>query len=61
MPDLESLTGDGKRPLVHDKQLVFKLPASIKEIVTQEAARQKVSESALARRALGEYLQRLGY
>ena len=58
---IAALGGSGKRPRVHDAQLVTKLPKPVKTLVNEIAAKEGVTEATIVRRALGEFLERRGY
>lgn len=57
----DSLRTGGKRARTHDAQMVTKLPARAKALVTEVATAQGVSEAAIVRDALAEYFERRGY
>lgn len=58
---LDSLANGGKRVRVHDTQMVLKLPKTVKSLITEVAAKEDISDSALVRIALQEYFTRRGY
>jgi hypothetical protein len=58
---LADLTNGGKRTKIHDAQMVTKLPAAAKALVTKVATDQGVSEADVVRTALAEYFERRGY
>ena len=62
MPNvIEQLSGGGKRVKVHDAQIVAKVPARAKQLVSEIAAKREVSDSLIVREALAEYFERRGY
>ena len=60
--NIEALRSGSKRTKTHDAQMVFKLPAAVKELV-ESIGREKFNDSAaeVVRDALGEYLEKRGY
>lgn len=58
---LDSMTSSGKRVRVHDAQTVIKLPQSVKDLVSEIAGGREVSDAAIYREAIAEYLTRRGY
>lgn len=58
---LDAMSAVGKRAKVHDAQAVFKLPTAVKELVKSVATDQGVSEAAIYKQAVAEYLTRRGY
>lgn len=62
MPNvISALSSGGKRARIHDAQIVTKVPSRAKELVSEIADKQGVSDSAIVREALGEYFERRGY
>lgn len=57
----DALRSGGKRPKVHDAQIVTKAPRRAKELVNEIADSRGVSEATIVREALAEYLERRGY
>lgn len=58
---IKALNQGGKRAKIMDQQIVFKLPASIKTLINEVAAKEGVSDATIIRVALAEYLSRRGY
>lgn len=56
-----ALETSGRRTKTHDDVINVKLPKAVKQIVKKIAEEQGVSDSAIVRVALGEYLKRRGY
>lgn len=58
---IDSLSNGGKRAKVFDEQMVTKVPKRAKELVSEIAAKQGVSDAVIVREALAEYFERRGY
>lgn len=58
---LEAMSTNGKRARVHDEMIPIKHPAAVRELVKRVAEDTGVSEAAVWRAAMGEYLTRRGY
>lgn len=58
---IAALGNAGKRVKVHDEQVVFKLPAPVKELVKEIAVARGVSDAAIHREALAEYFEKRGF
>lgn len=58
---LEAMAGTAKRVKVHDEMIPIKHPAPVRELVKRVAVDTGVSEAAVWRAAMGEYLTKRGY
>lgn len=58
---LEAMSTGSKRVRVHDEMIPIKHPSTVRELVKRVAADQGVSEAAVWREAMGQYLTRKGY
>lgn len=58
---IAALSGGGKRARVHDAQMVTKVPQRAKDLVSEIATKEKISEASVVRAALAEYFERRGY
>jgi len=58
---LDAMTEVRKRVRVHDTQIVTKLPAPIKELISEVAGIRGVSDSTIVREAIAEYMTKRGY
>lgn len=58
---LNAMQSAGRRPRVHDAQMVFKLPQPVKDLVTSYSKGRDESEGAVVRQALAEFFERRGY
>lgn len=58
---LNALRNKGRRVRVMDAQMVIKLPTRAKDLINEAAENQQVSDSAIVREAIAEYLERRGY
>jgi predicted transcriptional regulator len=61
MDPINDLRSSANRRRIHDKQIVVKLPAEAKDLISKAAEGMGVSDSAVVRLALAEYLERRGY
>lgn len=57
---LAQLAGTGKRPKVHDAQIVFKLPSPVKALIQEYSTSEEVSDGQVIRWALAEYFEKRG-
>lgn len=57
---LAALATAGKRVKVHDSQIVFKAPGSVKKLVEEHAAANGVSAGTVWRWMAAEYFERRG-
>lgn len=57
---LAQLAGSGKRPKIHDTQMVFKLPSPVKALIQEYAGNEEVSDGQVVRWALAEYFEKRG-
>jgi hypothetical protein len=58
---LAALNTAGKRVKVHDAQMVIKLPQAVKDLVTEQANANEVSEATIVRWALADYFAKRGF
>jgi hypothetical protein len=58
---LSAMHTAGRRPKVHDAQMVFKLPSSVKALIKAFGEGRGESEGAVVRQALAEFFERRGY
>jgi hypothetical protein len=58
---LAALNTAGKRVKIHDAQMVIKLPAQVKDLVTEQAKANDVSEATIVRWALADYFAKRGF
>jgi len=61
MSAINELRSSASRRRIHDSQIVTKLPADAKTLISRIADDQGVSDSAIVRLAIAEYLERRGY
>lgn len=61
MNAIDSLRSSANRKKVHDAQMVLKLPVSAKDMIRMVAHDQGISDAAIVRLAIAEYLERRGY
>lgn len=59
--DIEQLESGGRRTRVHDAYVGIKLPSGVRDLVKEIATKEGVSDSAIYRAAVAEYLRRRGY
>lgn len=57
---LEALNGPSRRAKIHDATIVFKVPATVKELVSTTAKEEGVADAQVVRWALAEYFERRG-
>jgi len=58
---LEAMSTGGKRVKVHDEMIPIKHPGPVRELVKKVAEQRGMTEAAVWREAMGEYLTRRGY
>lgn len=58
---LEAMGTGAKRAKVHDQMLPVKHPSAVRDLVKKVAEDQGMTEGAVWRAAMGEYLTRRGY
>ncbi len=61
MSAIDELRSSANRRRVHDTQIVVKLPKEARELIRYAADNQGISDSAVVRLAIAEYLERRGY
>lgn len=57
---LDTLTSPNRRPRVHNAQVVFKAPKTMKSLVERYAKESGTDAAAIYRAAVAEYLERRG-
>lgn len=57
---LATLTSSNRRPRIHDAQVVFKAPKSMKSLVESYATESGTDAASIYRAAVAEYLERRG-
>lgn len=58
---LDAMSTSGRRVKVHDEMIPIKHPAPVRELVKRVAADRNMTEAAVWREAMGEYLTKRGY
>lgn len=58
---LDAMAVGGKRVKVHDEMIPIKHPKPVRELVKRVAEDRGMTEAAVWREAMGEYLTRRGY
>lgn len=58
---LDAMTTSGKRAKVHDEMIPVKHPGAVRDLVKKVAEDRSMTEAAVWREAMGEYLTRRGY
>lgn len=61
MSAIDELRSSAGRRRIHNTQMVLKLPAEARALISKVAENQGVSDSAIVRLAIAEYLERRGY
>lgn len=61
MSAVDSLRSSANRRKIHDDQMVLKLPKEAKALVRSVAESQGISDAAVVRLAIAEYLERRGH